>query len=146
MKNNLFNIIANFFAVVILVALIATPIYFAKNFAQVAGVKTQSQYLLVSQVEKFPNLKLNQEQENYSVTWNKTDSNSAFIGIFILNNPTNTSLSYRIVTQNGSAQVFFGEDLENKLNEVLLPPSMSVPVSIYASASVQTAQFRISTK
>lgn len=146
MKNNILNITANFFAVVILVALIATPIYFAKNFAQVAGVKTQSQYLLVSQVEKFPNLKLNQEWENYSVTWNKIDKNSAFIGVFILNNPTNTPLSYKIETQNGSAEVFFGEDIENKLNVVMLPPSISLPVSIYTPKDVQTAQFRISVK
>lgn len=146
MKNHLANIIANFSLVVILVVLIATPMYFAKNFTQVAGVKTQSQYLLVSQVEKFPNLKLNQESENYSVTWNKTASHLAFTGVFILNNPTKTPLSYKIETKNGSAEVFFGEDIENKLIEVLLPSSTSAPVSIYAPENVQTAQFRISVK
>ena len=47
----------NFSAVLLLSALIVGPLLIAKNMAKVAGVKSESKFLVVSQIQKFPNLK-----------------------------------------------------------------------------------------
>lgn len=144
------KIILNFFAVVLLISLIATPLYFAKNFAQVAGVKSSSPYLLVSQIEKFPNLSFSQSADTYSITFQKQGPSQAFLAILILNNPTDTTQTYDLVQTSGQGKLFFGEDLANQLTKISTPSSTSVPVSLSSSeeatASSQTVEFRIQTR
>src|SRR3989338_9179561 len=95
-KNHLLIVALNFSAVVLLVALIATPIYFARNFAKVAGVKSESKYLIVSQIEKFPNMTFSQNGDNYQISFNKLGPSQAFLVILIVNNPTNSTQTYRL--------------------------------------------------
>ena len=130
MKDKLFFVIANFCAVLILTALILTPIYFAKNFAKVAGVKSQSQFLVVSQIEKFPNLKLAQEGDKFTITYTKSAPSQAFVGVLILNNPTGATKTYSIKLVEGRGEVFFAEDLQQKATTISVPSSASVPVSL----------------
>lgn len=148
MKNNyLLKISLNFLAVVLLISLIATPIYFAKNFAQVAGVKSSASYLVVSQVEKFPNLSFSQSADTYSITFQKQGPAQAFLAILILNNPTDTTQTYGLAQTSGQGKLFFGEDLENQLATISVPSSASVPISLFSSeeatASAQTVEFTI---
>lgn len=146
MNQRLLKVAANFFAILILVALIATPIYFAKNFAQVAGVKSQSEYLVVSQVEKFPGMTFLQNSEGFQITFTKQGSSQAYLGVLIVNNPTSEPKKYTISTNSPENSVFFGQDLQNQLNQISVPPQTSVPVSILSQnslSSTQTVQFTI---
>lgn len=145
-SNHLLTIALNFFAVILLLALIATPIYFAKNFSQVAGVKSQSPYLVVSQVEKFPGMTLTQDAANFQISFTKQGVFQAYLGILIINNPTNETRKYSLQKSSASNKVFFGEDLQNQLTQISMPPSTSVPVSILSSSgsfSSQTVKFTI---
>lgn len=146
MKHHFLKITLNFSAVVLLLALIATPIYFARNFAKVAGVKSASKFLIVSQIEKFPNMKLTQTADKYTISFTKLGSSQAFLGILVVNNPTNSFQTYRLDT-TGSQGLFFGEDLKNQQTQISVPASASVPVSLYsgeeATAASQTVEFRI---
>ena len=144
--NNLLKIVTNFLAVVLLIGLIATPIYFAKNFAKISGVKSESNYLLVSQIEKFPNLSFSQNGQNYSITYTKYGPSQAFLGVFLINNPTNQAKTYIIETTTKSAELFFGENLENRQSQVLVPAGSSVPVSMISENELDNkVVFKIST-
>ena len=149
MNNHFLKITLNFSAVILLIALIATPFFFAKNLAQVAGVKSQSQYLVVSQVEKFPGMKLTQEADRYQISFAKLGPSQAYLGVLILNNPTPETKTYKLEITQGSAQVFFGEDLANQLTQISAPSQSSVPISLLSdqnsSASSQTVEFKIRT-
>ena len=148
-KNHLLIVALNFSAVVILIALIATPIYFARNFAKVAGVKSESKYLIVSQIEKFPNMTFSQNGDNYQISFNKLGPSQAFLGILIVNNPTNSTQTYKVEVTDGQAELFFGEDIGQREDQISLPSTASVPVSVYsgeeATAASQTVGFGIIT-
>lgn len=141
------KIILNFLAVVLLIGLIVTPIYFAKNFANVSGVKSQSSYIIASQLEKFPNLSLAQEGEKYTISYIKLGPHQAFLGILILNNPTKETQTYWIEKLAGVGIVFFGQDLDNQLTTISVPSLTSIPISLYSeeesTASSQTVDFKI---
>jgi|SRR3989344_5321905 len=136
MKHHFAKITLNFLAVVLLIGLIATPFYFARNFARVAGVKSQSQFLVVSQVEKFPEMILSQEADRYQITFTKLGPSQAYLGVLIINNPTNQTQTYDLKVTSGSAQVFFGEDLNNQLTQISTPSQASVPVSLFSGQDV----------
>lgn len=149
MKHHFLKITLNFLAVVLLISLIATPLYFARNFAKVAGVKSQSKYLLVSQIEKFPNMALAQKADRYLIAFEKLGPSQAFLGILIVNNPTNSTHTYKVEVTDGQAELFFGEDIGQREDQISLPSTASVPVSLYSgeedTAASQTVEFRITT-
>ena len=149
MNNHFFKITLNFFSVVLLISLIAAPIYFAKNAASVAGVKSASKYLLVSQIDKFPNLKLTQTGDQYQLSFTKLGPSQAFLDVLIINNPTEQTQTYSIDITSGSAKLLFGRNLANQQTEISVPSQISVPLSLYsgseASASSQTVEFTIRT-
>ena len=149
MSHHLFKITLNFLAVVLLISLIATPFFFAKNFSQIAGVKTVTPYLVISQIEKFPNLTFSQNGNQYTINYTKYGNNQAFLGILIINNPTDRTQSYSLVTTSGQAKVFFGEDLQNQITSISIPSSASVPISLYSEQETlgenQTVEFTIQT-
>ncbi len=145
----LLQLVANFFAVLFLAGLIITPIYFAKNFAQVAGVKSQSEYLVVSQVEKFPGMTFSQDSNNFKISFVKQGVSQAYLGVLIVNNPTNETKKYSLRVNSTINKVFFGQDLQNQLNQISAPPQTSVPVSILSQdslSSTPTVQFTIQSK
>ena len=133
----------NFLAVILLIVLIAAPFYFANNFSQVAGVKSSNEYLVVSQVERFPQMKLTQSGNNYQVTFTKQNPVQAYLSVLIINNPTNETKTYTLETPSDSAAVFFGNDLDNPVAEIQVPPFASIPVSIMSSSELltQTVEF-----
>lgn len=135
----------NFLGVVLLFSLIATPIYFAKNFAKVAGVKSESKYLIISQIDKFPNLKLSQQGSTYQISFTKMGESQAFLDILILNNPTLDSQTYTIFKTSGSAQLFFGHNTDNIQTEIAVPSQTAVPLSLYSQEGdlTQSIEFTI---
>lgn len=148
MNNHLLKITLNFFAVVLLIGLIATPIYFAKNFTKVSGVKSESKYLVVSQVGKFPGMSLSQEGDRYSISFTKLGPSQAYLGVLILNNPTNESQTYSIEVQSGETQVFFGQDLNNQPTQIPVPSQTAIPISLLSetgSSGSQNVEFTIRT-
>ena len=140
MKRKILAVVANTFAVFLLTALIITPIYFANNFSQVAGVKTESRYLLISQTDKFPEMKFSQEDKLYQLTFQKQGNSQAFLSVFILNNPTTKAQNYTINVNSSQASVFFGEDINNQQTTVTVPSSASVPISLVATDPVLSSQ------
>jgi len=146
---NLIKITLNFLAVVLLISLLATPFLFARNFAKVAGVKSESRFLVVSQVEKFPGMEFSQEANSYQISFTKQGSSQAFLGVLIINNPAEKTQTYSLEVTSGQVQVFFGVDLDNPITEIFLPSSASVPISIYSSQETlgesQTVGFTIQT-
>jgi len=143
------KIVLNFFAVVLLIITVATPIYFARNFAKVAGIKSGSKYLVVSQVEKFPNLTFSQNQNSYAVSFTKYGPNQAFLGVLIINNPTPQTQNYTLETTSGSAKVFFGQDLNDQRTKITAPAQSSAPLSLISqesSSENQKVEFRILVK
>lgn len=145
MKFNLLTITLNFFAVILLVSLIAAPIYFANNFAKVAGVKSQASYIASSQVDKFPQMKLEQEGDNYKISFTKQAVSQAYLSVLIVTNPTKEAKLYTIIQSSVAASAFFGEDVNNLQTEVRVPPSTSVPISLVSTSDQndQTTQFTI---
>lgn len=146
MRKKLFTIFINSFAVFFLAALVIAPFYFANNFSQVAGVKTQSKYLLISQVDKFPQMKFTQEDKLYQLTFKKQGNSQAYLGVFIINNPTPSTQSYTIDVNTGQTSVFFGQDSNNLETTITLPSSASVPISILSTNSIvadQVVEFSI---
>lgn len=133
MKNLISIITVNFLTITVLLALFAAPMYFAHNFAQVAGVKTESAYLLVSQIAKFPNLKYEQVGDSHKVLISKQADSQAFLSVFIINNPTKTNKTYSINMSEGGSKVFFGEDLKNQQNNITAPAGSSIPISIISN-------------
>ena len=144
MKDKVKFIAANFLAALALFALILTPIYFARNFARVAGVKTQSQYLLVSQVEKFPEMTFSQSADIYTLTFTKVAPVQAYLSIIIINNPTNETKKYTIKNQSQKNQFFFGENLNDLQTNTSVPPGATVPISLLSESNTgQSAPFQI---
>ena len=145
MSHHLFKITLNFLAVVLLISLVAIPFFFAKNFSQIAGVKTATLYLVISQIEKFPNLILSQSGDRFTINYTKYGDNQAFLGVLIINNPTDRTQSYSLEVTSGQAKVFFGEDLDNPITEISVPSSASVPISLLSSQEFssenQTVEF-----
>ena len=137
----------NFCAVLLLSALIVGPLLIARNMAKVAGVKSESRFLVVSQIEKFPNLNLTQRENAYSISFTKQGSSQAYIGVLIVNNPTDTTQTYSIEIISGDAQPFFGENPDDQLTKVAVPASASVALSLFsgseASTDTQTVEFKI---
>lgn len=148
MKNIISLITINFLTITVLLALFVLPMYFARNFTQVAGVKTESPYLMVSQISKFPNLTYEQVGDNYKVSVTKQAQSQAFLSVFIINNPTKTSKTYSIETEAGESEVFFGEDLQNKLATITVPTESSITLSILTSsiADHDTIEFKITSR
>lgn len=148
--SRLLNIIPNFFASLVLLSLLFAPVFFAGNLARVAGVKTESRYLLVSQIEKFPNMTFSQNQNQYQVTFTKFGPSQAFLAIALINNPTDRSQTYEIKETSGSAKLFFGDNLQNQQVKITLPSQVTVPVSLIsgqeATSASQTAEFKIEIK
>ena len=143
---NFAKIAANFFATSILIAILAMPILFAQNFAKVAGVKNTSPYLIVSQVDKFPNLIYSQENDVYKISFTKLGPSQAFLSILILNNPTQQTQTYNLQITAGTTKVFFGEDLDNLVTKIAVPSQASVPISIYSSDQDTSPKDRKSTR
>jgi len=131
-------IIANMFVAISLVALLISPLYFAKNFSQVAGVKTQSRYLLISQTDRFPNMTFTQSSNTYQVSFTKQNQPQAFLGVFIITNPTQSPQKYTINTQSSQTKIFFGEDIDNLENSIILPSESTAPISILAKSAFPT--------
>lgn len=143
---NFFKVILNFLAVVLLISLIATPFFFAKNFSKIAGVKSESQFLVVSQVEKFPGMEFSQEANSYRISFKKQGPSQAYLGVLVINNPTDKTQTYSLDTL-GETKVFFGEDLNNLTTQMSVPSSVSVPISLLSTgespAESQTVEFKI---
>ncbi len=138
MKHHFLTIGLNFSAVVLLLALIMAPIYFAKNFAQVAGVKSQSNYLLVSQIDKFPGMTFSQSGQNYTINFTKQATSQAYLAILIINNPTNVAKTYTIKSNNSKNTLFFGEDLKNQQTKINIPAQSSAPISLLSQSPQDT--------
>src|SRR3990167_6788882 len=138
----------NFCAVLLLTVLIVGPLFIAKNMAKVAGVKSESRFLVVSQIEKFPNLNLSQKENVYSISYTKQSPAQAYIGVLIVNNPTATTQTYNLEIISGEAKPFFGENPDDQLTKIAVPASASVALSLFsspeASSEAQTVEFRIS--
>ncbi|MEK7581432.1 MAG: hypothetical protein AAB512_04055 [Patescibacteria group bacterium] len=147
MKHHLATIVYNLLAVFFLVSLIAAPIYFAKNFAQVAGVKSESPYLLVSQTEKFPSMTFSQSQNTYTITLTKQVPSQAYLSIIIVNNPTSETKTYTIKNQSTENKLFFGENLNNQLIKINIPSQSSTPISLLSQSATdaQSVTFQIQT-
>lgn len=145
MKHHLLKISLNFSAILLLLVLIITPIYFAKNFAQVSGVKSQSNYLLVSQIDKFPGMTFTQTDQNYTINFTKQATSQAYLALFIINNPTNDAKTYTIKSNNANNTLFFGEDLNNRQTKINIPAQSSTPISLLSQSprDTQSATFEI---
>lgn len=145
MNRHLFVPFANIVAVILLVSLIAAPIYFAKNFTNVAGVTSQSQYLIVSQVEKFPGMTFAQSGNRYQISFNKLAPSQAYLAILVITNPTETTQTYTLEASSGQTKPFFGQDINNQLIELSLPSGASVPISLFSEGdpAAQSVEFRI---
>ena len=128
----------NFCAVLLLTALIIGPLLIARNMAKVAGVKSESRFLVVSQIEKFPNLNLTQRENAYSISFTKQGLSQAYLGVLIVNNPRDTVQTYSLNEVSGQTQAFFGEDLDNQLTKISIPPAASVPISLFSDTGSET--------
>lgn len=148
-RSHFLKITLNFCAVVLLVSLLLAPFLFARSFVRVAGVKSESKYLLISQVEKFGGITFSQNSLDYKIAFSKLGASQAFLGVLILNNPGAAAQTYSIEVLAGEANVFFGEDLNNQLFTIAVGPQTSVPISIYSDVASgldsQTAEFAIRT-
>ena len=139
----------NFSLVLLLIGLLFTPLYFAKNFAKVSGIKTESKFLLVSQVEKFPGMTFSQNQDKFTISFTKLGPSQAYLGVLILNNPTDRPYNYQIIQASEKAIVFFGEDLTNPLTKITLPSQVSILISFLSeevTSEAQTVEFKIEAK
>ena|SRR3972149_4234286 len=147
MNKYLLTITLNIIAVLLLAVLISAPFLIAKNMAKVAGVKSESTFLVVSQIEKFPNLNLTQRENTYSISYTKQGSSQAYLGVLIVNNPTEATQTYSIERISGKAKAFFGEDLGNQPTKISIPASASVPISLFSETGSetesQTVEFKI---
>ncbi len=135
MKIKILENLSNVFAVLLLITLIAAPVYFAENFSKVAGVKSESAFLVISQVEKFPQMTLIQTQNKYTISFEKLASKQAFLAILIINNPTETTKTYQIISNEPGDAVFFGDNINNLAKEISLPKNVSVPISLLATVN-----------
>lgn len=145
-KANFSTVIVNFLGVLLLVTLIMMPLYFAKNFTKVAGVKSESKFLVVSQIEKFPGMTLTQDSNQYQITFNKLGPSQSYLGVLILNNPTSETKTYQINIVSGQTQVFFGEDLANQTTLIKVPATSSVPISLLSENDQSSREVQFSIK
>jgi len=147
-KSNLLSIPLNFFASLLLISLIAAPIYFAQNFAKVAGVKSEASYIISSQVDKFPQMKLEQVGGSFKISFTKQAPSQAYLSVLIITNPTKETKTYTIIQPPTATRAFFGEDVNNLQNEVKVPPQTSVPISLISTSNQndQNIQFTIQTQ
>jgi len=150
MRRHLLSFTLNFLGIALLITLIVAPIYFARNFAKVAGAKSESKYLLISQVDKFPNMTFIQEGDNYRISFSKVGPQQAYQQVFIVNNPTDSPQTYSLEVTSGASKVFFGENLDNQLTKISLPQSASVPLGLFSDVGDleqnQQVQFKIIVK
>ena len=137
----------NFSAVLLLTALVVGPLLIVRNMAKVAGVKSESKFLVVSQIEKFPNLALTQRENKYSISFTKQGPSQAYLGVLIINNPTGTTQAYSIERISGDTQPFFGENPDDQLTKITVPASASIALSLFSDAGSesesQTVEFKI---
>ena len=147
MKNHhLLKISLNFSATVLLLALLVLPFYFSRQFSQVSGVKSETPYLVISQVEKFPGMYLSQTGNRYEISFERQNPAQAYLAVLIVNNPTNEARNYSLQASSGATTAFFGEDLNNLLAQINVPAGVSVPISLISkgdSASTQTIEITI---
>jgi hypothetical protein len=151
---------ANYLGVLLLVAIILSPFYFAKNFTRlemVAGVNTQAlpasavtttaPFVLTFQTDKFPNLTFSRDGDNSKIGFTKVGPSQAFIAIANLQNPTGKPQSYTLQVATGSARLFFGTDIASQPTSQTVSANSSVPVSLFsgseATAASQTIEFKI---
>lgn len=146
-------VILNLMAVFVLLLLLGTPFYFASTIskpASIAGTKTQTPYVIVSQVDKFPNATLVQSGSSYEISFDKISQSQALTSLLLITNPTNKTQRYEIVRAGGISEVFFGEDLQNRQTSIQAPSSVTIPISIYSgsesTSSSQTVKFQIEAK
>lgn len=144
---HLFASFVNLTAVIVLVVIIATPFYFARNMTKVAGIKSSVPYLITSQIEKFPNVSLTQQGQIYQISYTKLSPSQEFQELLILTNPTSSTQTYRILTISGQSRVFFGKVAENRAAQISLPAGSSAPISLFSDSQDQTfsAAFQIET-
>ena len=147
-NHHFLKISLNFAAVILLLTLVVTPFYFARQFSQVSGVKSETQYLVVSQVEKFPGMYLSQTGNRYEISFERQNPSQAYMAVLIVNNPTNKAKTYSLQASSGATTAFFGEDLDSLLTQINVPAGVSVPISLISqgdSASTQTIELSIET-
>src|SRR3990167_4703328 len=147
-NHHFLKISLNFAAVILLLTLVVLPFYFARNFSQVSGVKSEAQYLVVSQVGKFPGMFLSQADNRYEISFERQNPSQAYLAVLIVNNPTNEATTYSLQASNGATTAFFGEDLNNLLTQISVPAGASVPISLISqgdSVSTQTIEISIET-
>lgn len=146
MTNKIVLIVLNSSAILALVLLLVAPIYFANNFAKVAGARNESRYLVVSQVEKFPQMTFAQSANDYTITFTKQASPQAYLGVVLINNPTNSTKSYRLLNKSTEDRVFFGEDPSHELIEIKMPAQTSISISLISTGQTQKGkvEFNIS--
>lgn len=137
MKHHLLKITLNLLAVFVLISLVAAPFYFAHKSTDIAGVTSQSAFLLISQIEKFPQMKFSQDGTKYTLAL--PNSANAYLGVLILTNPTGSTKTYSIESRHG---IFFGENLEDQISSVSLPSGTSIPISIF-SREDKEVEFKI---
>ena len=145
-ENKIIKITLNFLAVTFLVSLIAAPIYFARNISQIAGVKTKSSYLIVSQVEKFPGMFFSQDGTNYEISFTLQNPSQAYLAVAIVNTPTTETRTYNLKASGGATKVFWGEDPNNLITQIKIPAQRSVSISLLCEGfvpSIQTVEFTI---
>ena len=129
------QIAVNFLAVAFLLTLLGAPFYFAKEAskpASIAGAKIGNSYIIVSQIDKFPNLRLSQEGNLYKVTYKKVSPSQAFTGVVLITNVTNKTQNYEIVRVSGEAAIFFGENLNDQSTKAAVPSGTSIPISLFS--------------
>lgn len=139
---------ANFFAILVLLGIFASPFFIARNLTKVAGVKSTAPYLITSQIEKFPNVSLSQTGQDYRITYSKQSPNQEFQELLILTNPTSGTKKYQISQPSGNAQVFFGKDSQVPSVQISLPSGSSVPISLFSASQDQnySVEFTIGTQ
>ncbi|MFI5205895.1 MAG: hypothetical protein ACHQVK_03050, partial [Candidatus Paceibacterales bacterium] len=91
---------ANYLGMLLLVAFLVAPFYFAHNFTQVemvAGVNTQAPaspstlpFVLIPQADKFPNLAFAKNGDIYKISFTKMGPSQAFMEVASLQNPGNS--------------------------------------------------------
>lgn len=140
--------LANFFAVLVLLAIFASPFYIAGNLTKVAGVKTAAPYLITSQIEKFPNVTLSQKGQTYRISYTKLSQSQEFQELLILTNPAAHAQKYQITKISGYADVYFGKESNNKTVQISLPTGSSVPISLFSGDFDQSysVEFKIDTQ
>src|SRR3989338_8243599 len=145
-NHHLLKATLNFSAIVILLALIASPFYFARRSSDLSGVRSETPFLVISQVEKFPGIFLSQTGDRYEISFERQNASQAYLSVLIVNNPTNVTKTYSLQASTGATSVFFGEDIDNPISIISVPPSTSVPVSLISQgdpASTQTIEITI---